>query len=379
MVQHRDPLSSSPTEHAREQREGLLQETSQHARVTKSKPLAKAVVLFCFVLASVLWGSLFFAVAHLLPYFNPVVLAWSRTAVPMLMLLPIHCVRLYRDEQYRRLYDELPKCRALCWYAVIAFFMDLVSGGLFPIAQLKVPSGLTALVLSPEPLVACGLSAWCFRHQESARLTWSKTLGLCLGVGGLCLLVLPACGRVDALYLSLAVLSAVGCGVGNVVGQYAHEAGVSRSLMLQLTFKYLFGVAMLMPVVIVVQVHTVALFGDAYPAPLSAYWAIPLEVWLILLVFCLLTLVSQFSYWVVVKEWGALAALTAFVIPIIGLSLGVLANDEWVGVSLRDRMFQVGGCIVVLCGTGLIVARAPDKEADETDEGVGREWSGGED
>jgi len=228
-----------------------------------------------------------------------------------------------------------------------------LTNGLFPIAQLKVPSGIVGLVLCLEPVVATLLSAVVFRNrpEKHAELTWHKWVGVFSAVVGIALVVYPTLGgRTDPLYLLLAILSAIACGLGAVVGQAAKDTG---PLTLRVNGQSFFGTLWLFPVMVVAQLYCDKLFVDQnYDPALSSYAAMPAHVWGLIVVLVLFpSLGANFMFYYALDRMGAVACAYGFICPVIALALGIAFQNGWHGLTLGDKLVQCGGVVVVLFGT----------------------------
>jgi drug/metabolite transporter (DMT)-like permease len=133
-------------------------------------------VLLAFAAIYLIWGSTYLAIRVAVETLPPFLLAAVRFLVAGALL---YAWLAYRGRA---------RATARQWRenAVIGALLLVGGNGLVVWAEQKIPSGITTLLLSINPLIMV-LFDWMLPH--GLRPTWATFLGLALGIGGLVLLV----------------------------------------------------------------------------------------------------------------------------------------------------------------------------------------------
>lgn len=127
------------------------------------------------VLLSVLWGGSFFFTGVVVRELPPLTIVLSRVGLAMLVLLPIHWIKL----------GNLPSsCRQWGTFAIMASLNNVIPFSLFAFGQREIASGLAAVLNATTPLFTIIVMALFGVEKLIAR----KLLGLLLGICGVALL-----------------------------------------------------------------------------------------------------------------------------------------------------------------------------------------------
>jgi hypothetical protein len=81
------------------------------------------------------------------------------------------------------------------------------------------------------------------------------------------------------------------------------------------------------------------------------------------------TVGSWFLFYVLLTSIGSLAPAVNFLIPPVSILLGALFHSEWDGVSLSDKLYEVGGMMVVLVGVALVLYAAHRQAREQARQG----------
>ena len=165
----------------------------------------------------VIWGSTYLAIRFAIATIPPFLMAGARFLASGLIL--------YSFTRWR----GAPKPLFAHWKsaAVIGFFLLLVGNGGVSWAEQKVPSGMTALLVSTVPFWMVLLEWLWKKGPRPAARVWA---GLVLGFAGVSLLVLsrPGDGRlqVDPIWVFLLMATSLGWSFGSL---YARSAPLPPS------------------------------------------------------------------------------------------------------------------------------------------------------
>ena len=279
-----------------------------------------------FVLLAALWGSSFMFM-RLAAEFGPMVIAFLRTLIASLFLLPILVWQ-----------GKLPELQR---HARRVLLVGMINSGipfaLFAWAVLSISTGLSAILNATAALFGA-LIAWAWLGDRPRPL---QVLGLLLGFAGVAMLV------VDQAHLKQggSALSVLACLL----------AALSYGVAASYTKRYLGGIA---PMATAAGSQIGAALGLALPA----LWLWPAtnpsgSAWLaVLMAGVLCTGVAYILYFRLIARTGPAKAMTVtFMVPVFAILYGTLLLGE----ALTPWMLLCG--LVVVCGTalatGLIGAR----------------------
>ena len=176
--------------------------------------LNRATVILAFLSIYLIWGSTYLAIRYAVETIPPLYTAGLRHLTAGTILL-LWC---------------LAKCLRPTWAQIrasiiIGFFFFLIGHGSLHWAEQKVPSGLASLLIAVEPIFVFLLSSIADRRW---RLNATLFAGICLGVGGVALLMgRSALNSGPGVFVgSLAVLiGALSWSVGIVYSRRSHLSG----------------------------------------------------------------------------------------------------------------------------------------------------------
>lgn len=286
-------------------------------------------VLLAFTAIYIIWGSTYLAIKIAIETIPPFLMAGMRFTIAGLMLYA-----LARSRGAKR-----PTREHWRNSAVIGALLFLAGNGALTWAELRVPSGLAALLLSIIPLWMVLL-----HHFELRRgLDWQLILGLVLGLAGIALLVGPrellGGGRVSPLGAGVLVAGSIAWSIGSL---YARRAKMPKSALLSASMEMLAGGAGLFLLGMVVGE------GRALIHPIASahsLWALSY-----LIVFGSLLGFTAY-HWLLTVSTPSRVATYAYVNPVIAVLLGWALGGE----SLTVRI-GVATAVIVLA-VALIIAQ----------------------
>ncbi len=292
-------------------------------------------ILAAFAAVYLLWGSTYAAIRVSLESFPPFLLGGIRFGAAAVFLYGV--LRLVGHPR--------PTARQWRAAALTGTLMFLCGSGMVGWAQQTVDSGLASSLIATIPLWMVVLDWLLFRGPRPGR--W-QILGLCLGFGGVWLLVAPAGGIAQLDPRALLMVVAAGC--------WSTGSLLSRRVALPESPFMTAAMQMIVGGVVLSALGTAQGELGLLRAPSTS------SVVALLYLTCAGSLLALCSYVYLLKTVRPAAAGTyAFVNPVIALTLG----HFWLGEPLSARM-GLGVALVVLAvvlivGRGLIRRRPPLK------------------
>ena len=156
-----------------------------------------------FVALSIIWGTPYLLIRIAVESVDPIVIAFGRTLIGALLLLPVAVHRKALAPAFRR------------WPALVAFTLVEISGPwwLIGYAETRLNSSTTGLLLAMVPLFAAVIVAW-LGHE---RLEGRRIAGLALGFAGVATIVGLDVQLSDWHAVGAVVLAALGYGIGPII------------------------------------------------------------------------------------------------------------------------------------------------------------------
>jgi drug/metabolite transporter (DMT)-like permease len=289
----------------------------------------------------VVWGSTYLAIA-----------VADRTLPPFLMLsvrfLVAGALLYWWSSRRGEVAAERPGPRQWRAAAIVGGLLLVVDTGGVAWAELRVSSGMTALILSSVPLFMAVLDRACF----GVRLPLGGVAGLVIGLVGVGLLV-GASGHVDALGVAVLLGASFAWAAGST---YARVAALPRRPFLAASMQMLCAGAMLA----VVGIGR----GELGHVHLSAVSHASLAAVLFLIVFGSLIAFTAYG-WLLKNASTRLLSTYAYVNPAVAVLLGWAFVGEHVGGR------EIAAGLVILSSVGLLAfARHPRREPEPTAESL---------
>jgi drug/metabolite transporter (DMT)-like permease len=309
-----------------------------HADPRVSPRHSRARVILAFAAIYTIWGSTYFAIRVSIETIPPFLMAGGRFVVAGLLL--------YALARWRG--AEPPTMGQWRSAALVGSLMFLGGNGALTWAELHVPSGLAALLLSIIPLWMVLL-----HHLELRRALGAQIiLGLVLGLVGIAILVGPSQllggGQVVPAGASVLVAGSLCWAIGSL---YSRHASMPKSSLLAAAMEMLSGSVGLLALGLVTgEVHGLTHPGISARSILAVAY---------LVVFGSLIAFTAYT-WLLGVAGPSRVATYAYVNPVIAVFLGWGIGDE----PLTARVFAA--MAVILSAVALIIAHqtqsAPCKE-----------------
>ena len=281
----------------------------------------KLKTLLAFGAIYIVWGSTYLATRYAIETIPPLLMIGIRSLTAGIILYLIS--RFNNKEKIKR--------ENIFPLITLGAMFFLIGHGLLAWAQLYVPSGMAAVLVTPEPLWIMGIE-WFFLKDTRVKLR--GILGLFLGSCGVVYLIASTTGTTtsnnDMLGSALIVVSTLSWGAGAV---YSRVANVPKSPMLTSGMELIFGGTLVLITSFIIgelsqfhlsQVTLKSFFGLLYLIIFGSVIAFSAYIWL--LGHTSVTRISTHTY----------------VNPIIAVFLGWLFANEQITTAL-------------LIATGLII------------------------
>ncbi len=278
------------------------------------------------VLVAVLIGGNFSAIKFALDHTTPFLLTSMRTVLGGSFLIAL---ALLRGETVPRRRDDLKNI------FVVGFSITTVSSALLIYGINRVPAGVASLVASTMPLFTAVLS-FALLGVRTNRL---GQVGLSIGFAGTIVLASPSLtGETGAIGIASLVLSALAWAFGTVYMKWKDFSRISPIMLV--------GVQLVMSAMILVP------FGLAVEGTADTDWSVGLLVPVLYAAIPANAVTFSLMATVVKRATPTVAASTAYLIPVFGVTFGWILRAERLGV-----LEFVGGALVI-CGVYLVVNAA---------------------
>ena len=277
------------------------------------------------------WGASFIATRLVLPFLNPFSIAFIRSAISSVFLLALLTwlgARVHSDWREWRSIAFLSACNITA-FTLTAFGQQFISGGLTTILAATIPF-FTIIV------------AHFFTNDDKINLI--KVLGIVLGLIGVIILVgaeaLTEVG--DGLLGQLSIL--VASSLYGITGVYARpvlarqpkEASPWIPRIRVLAMQFVMSAILMLPFMLI--------FDKPWQQD------VPLRIfgYLVFLGIGVTTGATMVYYYLIQTHGSTIASMTMYIIPISGVTLGVLLLNEVVTWSMPvAALFILGGVFVI--------------------------------
>jgi drug/metabolite transporter (DMT)-like permease len=278
-----------------------------------------------------IWGGSYLLIKYALEDFSAPMIVWGRVAIAALVLLAALRITGGREAVTGAVRDLRARPRPALLLGTLAIALPFM---LITLGELEVPSGLTAVLISPAPLIVALLAPFI---DPSERLDRRQGIGTVIGLAGVALVV--GVESVQTLWQfvgALAMIGAAACYALSsfvVKGRYGHLASLQTSLVSitvasVLTFPF-----------------AMATLPDAAPGTRAVLSVVALGA--------LGTALAFVIFYKLIGEVGAgRASLVAYLAPGVALFYGALLLDEEVTPA------AIAGLALILGGVAL-ASRTP--------------------
>lgn len=259
-----------------------------------------------FATLSIVWGIPYLLIKVAVDDLSPTVIVFGRCAAAVVVLLPVAVVRR----------ELLPSLRAWRWVAVLALVEIVGPFGLLTVAETRLASSTTGVLIATVPLMAA-IATW--RLGLDARPGLRRSAGLLVGFAGVVVLV-GADLRGGDLLAALAVLAAA---IGYTAGPLVIATKLSQTPPLGVITG-----AMLVTSLVYLVPAVLSLPADPGSVPAST-WASVLTLGVVC---SALAFVAMFA--LIAEAGPARMSVITYVNPAVALLLGVLLLSEPVTAGL---------------------------------------------
>jgi len=299
-----------------------------HSLAPKSEP-NPLLFLLAFAAIYIIWGSTFLAIRFAVQTMPPLLMMGTRHLVAGTILL---AWMLFRS-------DVRPEPRLWLSAAFAAAFCFLGCHGLLAWAELRVPSGLAALLAATLPIWMVVLAR--MRGQEH-ELTPKVLAGIVLGLAGVAVLVpFSLHGQQRALFFS-----AMAIVVGEIL--WAIGAIYSRGVKTETSVMTFAAMQMFMGGIQLCLVGLV--FGEGSRVHAADFTPLSVASLLFLIIFGSLVTFTAYT-WLLKVSSPAVVSTHSYVNPVVAVFLGwTLANEK---VTARTTI----GTVIVLASVALTSLR----------------------
>ena len=275
---------------------------------------------------SAIWGGSYLLIKYALEDLSAPMIVWSRVAVAAVVLLVLIRTTM-GSGALRQVANELrarPRSALLLGTLAVALPFTLITLG-----ELEVPSGLTAVLISPASLFVALFAPWI---DPSERIDRRQGVGMVLGLAGVALVVgVESVQTVGQLLGALAMVGAAASyGLSSFVvkRRYGHLAAMQTSLV-----SILVTTALTLPLAL-------ATLPSAMPGARA--------VLSVLVLGAVGTALAFVIFYKLINEVGAgRASLVSYLAPGVALFYGALLLDEAITPA------AIAGLVMILGGVAL--------------------------
>ncbi len=259
--------------------------------------------IMLFALGAV-WGTSFILIKYSLVAFSPMQVACLRIGITAICFVPIIFWKISQI--------EISKWKQL---TIVGFIGSFIPAALFAFAQTKISSSLAGILNSLTPLFTLTLGIAIF----DVKSTWSKILGVLVGLSGAIYLLLASQGITNLKGIQFGALILIACMFygtsNNVVKTYLQD---TSSLVISAIAYCIAGVPAL--VILFSSDFVTVMKSDPNAWPALGYVSI---------LALLGTFVCSVMFFKLIKNTSALFASTvSYVIPVVAVLWGVIDGEK---------------------------------------------------
>ena len=309
-----------------------------------SAPPSTAKVAAALLTVYVVWGSTYLAIAVMVETLPPLLAAGARYVVAGILMLGFLWARarLTRTPQER---TGAAQWRAA---AIVGVLLLLGGNGFVVLSELRIPSGIAAVLVATVPIWLAVFDAVATRHRPSALAIG----GILAGFVGVAILLAPvsasAADSIDPIGVALVIIAAISWALGSI---YSRGAPMPRSALLGTGMEMLAG-----GVALFIAGSLVGEAANLAPATFSTASILALGY---LIVFG--SLIGFTGYvWLLGNAPISTVGTYAYVNPIVAVGLGALLHSE----PVTPRTLIAGVVII-----GAVVAMVSGRPRRSTESG----------
>jgi drug/metabolite transporter (DMT)-like permease len=182
-------------------------------RWDRGLPWAALIVVY------LVWGSTYLGIRVAVATIPPYLMTGVRYLIAGLLLLA-----LQRLTSKRKL--AMPTCAELLRIAIVATLLIVIGNGLLCLAETRVESGTSALLLAGTPIWMLLLDALRERRRPRA----AAIVGLILGSAGIAALVGKGAGHADVFFASIILIASISWAAGSIYARGIDHRPTTASL-----------------------------------------------------------------------------------------------------------------------------------------------------
>jgi drug/metabolite transporter (DMT)-like permease len=268
-----------------------------------------------------MWGSSYLFIKIGVETITPFTLVAIRLGIGMALLAAVVLVVRPAFPRQARMYGHL---------ALLSVFSVVLPFSLITWAEQSVSSSLAAILTSTVPLFVIVIAAFFLRDEG---ITVNRVIGLVVGFGGVVLLTGGPAGGGE-MPAQLALLGAAASyGIGAVYGRRT-VTGLAPIVPAAVQVAFAFALS--------------SLLALAFERPFDLGYS-PAAIGSLLWLGILGSGLAYLAFFRLLRRWGATrTSLVAYVMPVVGIALGVLIAGEAVDLPM------IVGSLLVIGGIGLV-------------------------
>jgi len=273
-----------------------------------------------------IWGGSYLLIKYALEDLSAPMIVWARVAIAAVVLLGLIRATMGPGALTTVIHELRDRPRSALLLAVLAVALPFT---LITLGELEVPSGLTAVLISPASLFVALFAPWI---DPSERIDRRQAFGMLLGLGGVALVVgVESVQSLGELLGALAMLGAAACYALSsfvVKRRYGHIAAMQTSLVS----------------ITVTAVLTAPLALATLPSEMPGARA----VLSVLVLGAVGTALAFVIFYKLINEVGAgRASLVSYLAPGVALFYGALLLDEAITAA------AIAGLVLILGGVAI--------------------------
>lgn len=308
-----------------------------------------AAVVVALLTVYLVWGSTYLAIAVMIETLPPLLAAGARFSLAGILVLG--GVRLFAA--WRGNADRLQWPTRIHWRsaAIVGTLLLLGGNGGVVLAELRIPSGVAAVLVATLPIWLAVFDAVLTRRRPSGLVIG----GLVAGIVGVAVLVAPVEGLagIDPVGVGLVVFAAIAWAIGSL---YARRAPLPSNGLIVTGMEMLAGGAALM--------LGGVLLGEIGRMNVEAFSVRSLIALAYLVVFGSILAFTAYT-WLLANVSVAIVGTYAYVNPVVAVVLGALVLSE--PITLRTVIASaviVGAVVAMVSGRPRDAAAAPAVEPE---------------
>jgi drug/metabolite transporter (DMT)-like permease len=310
------------------------------------QPASTPAVVVALLIVYVVWGSTYLAIAVMVDTLPPLIAAGTRFVTAGVLMLGAVWVH---QRWLRRGNDPVERPTWPHWRSAIVIGTLLLLGGNggVVLAELRIPSGVAAVLVATVPIWMAVIESVLNRRRPTALVI----AGLVGGIVGVAILMVPVGGvsDLDPLGIGLVVCGAMAWALGSI---YAQRAPLPRSGLLVTGMEMLAGGIALATAGV--------LMGELARADVSTFSSESLLAVAYLIVFGSIVAFTAYT-WLLAHVPASTAGTYAYVNPLVAVVLGAILLSEPITIrTLVATVVIVAAVVALVTGRQRITSAVTD-------------------